>query len=64
VPAVAAKVAGGVVGVLGQQQGVRPDLGQGRPQGPGHLGVAVVGGVAAGHVGHVDAPAVQLEGRS
>ena len=28
----------------------------------GHLGVEVVGGVPAGHVGHVDPPAVQVEG--
>jgi len=62
VPAVAGQVAGGVVGMLGQQQRARPDLVHGRPQGPGHLGVEVVGGVPAGHVGHVDPPAVQVEG--
>ena len=49
--------------VLGHQQRARPDLLHGGQQGGRHLGVEVVGGVASGHVGHVDAPAVQLEGR-
>ena len=38
------------------------DLVHGRPQAAGQLGVEVVGGVPAGHVGHVDPPAVQVVG--
>ena len=59
VPAVAHQVERRVVAVLGEQPGVRPHLVHRPAQRAGHVVGEVVGPEPAGHVGHVDAPAVE-----
>ena len=59
VPAVALGVAGVVVAVLADEQRVRRGVRHGLAHLPGDRVVALLAPVAAGHVGDVDAPAVQ-----
>ena len=59
VPRIALEVARRVVGRLGEQDRIGLDLGHRAPDRLPHLGVEVHSREAAGHVGHVDAPAVE-----
>ena len=64
VPAVAVELAAGVVGVLGDEVGVRLGLGHRRPHRPRREPVDVDVAEPPGHVGDVDPPAVEVERRA